>query len=457
MLSWSKHGFYKIESVIIFVHLVSREPRSSYNIRMSAKNRQPEQNGFTLAFRDKNLEQEFLRKYDSNVRLPLRYGIIISILSWYSAIGLIYAIVPEKASWLVPLTLIYIGSYFGFIVYATFKKQFKGYYELLGAISNAWAGLYAIYFCDQFPNGVHLTLPVLIFIIFFGSYMVRLRWLGGFVAAFTYTLGYHIYIANYSNLSSSQVLLYAFVGWMTLIFAILAGRVAESNNRLAFVQRKTIARQQKIIEEEKQELLKEVHHRVKNNLQIIVSLINLQLAKFEDKRIEVALREIQSRVASMSLVHQGMNQTSNFGEISLRNYTRQLLERTRMNHPEKSVNFDLLIKEEVAVDIETAIPLGLILNEILNNFFQHAETPDALKLKISTEKSEEGCLLICRDNGKGFPNGTIIGEEGKLGLELIDVLVDQLDGDFKFYSENGAVYEVRMEVMDCANPEDHPE
>lgn len=422
---------------------------------MSTKNHHPESDGLTLAFKDKGLEQEFQKHYDNTVRIPLRYGIIISILSWYSALGLIYAIIPEKASWLVPLTLVYIGSYFGFIVYATFKRRFRGYYHLLGAISNAWAGLYAIYFCHQFENGAHLALPVLIFIIFFGSYMVRLRWMAGFIAAFTYTLGYHIYIANYSDLSGSQVIFNAFVGWMTLIFAILAGRVAESNNRLAFVQRKTIARQQKIIEEEKQELLKEVHHRVKNNLQIIVSLINLQLAKFEDERIEVALKEIQSRVSSMSLVHQGMNQTSNFGEISLRNYTRQLLERTRMNYPEKSVSFDLLIDEEVAVDIETAIPLGLILNEILNNFFQHAEATDSLTLKISTEKSGDGCLLICRDNGKGFPDGTIIGEEGKLGLELIDVLVDQLDGDFKFYSENGAVYEVRMEVIDCPEPEDH--
>lgn len=135
----------------------------------------PEQNSFSLTFKDAELEKEFTESYDKDVRIPLRYAIIISILSWYSAIILIPLIIPEALGWLPLLTFLYIGSYFGFIVYATYKSSFKGYYHLLGAISNAWAGLYAIYYCDQFPNGEHLTLPVLIFIIFFGSYMVRLR------------------------------------------------------------------------------------------------------------------------------------------------------------------------------------------------------------------------------------------------------------------------------------------
>ena len=171
----------------------------------------------------------------------------------------------------------YIGSFFGFIVYATYRERFKGFYHLIGALSNAWAGLFAVYFCDQFPGGEVFILPVLIFIIFFGSYMVRLRWIAGCIAAFSYITLYTVYLVTYSDLPIGQIVLYAFVGWMTMVFAVLAGRVTENNNRTAFIQNKIIEEQTVTIEHEKEVLLREVHHRVKNNMQVIISLINMQL------------------------------------------------------------------------------------------------------------------------------------------------------------------------------------
>lgn len=145
--------------------------------------------------------------------------------------------------------------------------------------------------------------------------MVRLRWMAGFIAALSYTITYTVYIAVFSELSSSQVVFYTFVAWMVLIFALLAGRLAESNNRLAYYQAKTIREQSAIIKSEKAFLLKEVHHRVKNNLQIIVSLINLQLSNSSDEKSIAALKAAQARVVSMSLVHQRMNRASNFTRI----------------------------------------------------------------------------------------------------------------------------------------------
>jgi len=220
----------------------------------------PIQHNFTLAFKDNVIEREFLQAYDESIKLPLRYGIIISILSWFSGITLIYFVIPDKLVWLSLLMVVYIGSFFGFIVYTTYKKRFKGYYHLIGALSNAWAGLFAVYFCDQFPDGAVFILPVLIFIIFFGSYMVRLRWMAGCVAAISYISLYHIYLVAYSDLPAGQVILYAFVGWITMVFTVLAGRVTENNNRTAYIQNKTITEQNAIIEDEKVMLLKEVHH-----------------------------------------------------------------------------------------------------------------------------------------------------------------------------------------------------
>ena len=90
---------------------------------MSLQKRLPTQNKFTLAFEDENLEREFRNSYDKSVKLPLRYGIIISILSWYSSIWLVYSLIPDQLYWLAPLTLINIGVFFGFIV----TGDFHGY------------------------------------------------------------------------------------------------------------------------------------------------------------------------------------------------------------------------------------------------------------------------------------------------------------------------------------------
>jgi len=212
----------------------------------------PEQHSFSLFFKDKKLEKEFRESYDKSVRIPLRYGMIISILSWCSAIPLIYFIIPHKFSSLAPLTLLVIGSFFGFILAATYIERFKKSYHFIGASSNAWAGLYAIYFCSRFPGGESLILPVLIFIIFFGWYMIRLRWVAGFIAALTYVIAYNVYILSYAGLEESQVMLFSFVAWITLVFALLAGRVAEHKSRLTWIQGKTIREQNETIANEKE-------------------------------------------------------------------------------------------------------------------------------------------------------------------------------------------------------------
>lgn len=416
---------------------------------MSLQKDFPVQNKLTLTFEDKDLERVFRGSYDKSVKLPLRWGIIISLISWYCALYLVYTLIPEQFYWLAPLTLINIGLAFGFIIYATYSKRFQGSYHFIGACSNAWAGLYAIYFCDQFSGGESLTLPVLIFIIFFGSYMIRLRWIAGFIAALSYTVGYHIYISIYSDLSSGQILLYAFVAWMTLMFAILAGRVAEGNNRVAYIQSLTIKEQSKVIEHEKEVLLKEVHHRVKNNLQIIVSLINLQIMKLDNKTIEEALKETQSRVMSMSLVHQRIRETSNFTAVLLREYSSELIGHIQQVYQGDPVSYNLDISEDISVDIETAIPLGLIINEIAANFFKHCHPPDGEKRSFvmhASKDAENNYHLKYCDNGLHFPTGLDLNNIETFGLELIQTLTDQINGTFEFFNDNGVIYEINFKL-----------
>lgn len=403
---------------------------------------------FTLKFLDANIEKDFQRDYDSSIRLPLLQGIVISIISWFSATGLVFSIIPEEASWLVPLTLVYIGSYFGFIVYVTLFKKLQGYYQLLGAISNAWAGLFAIYFCHQFPNGAHLTLPVLIFIIFFGSYMVRLRWLAGSMAGITYTVSYCIYLIYYSDLSFSQIELYIFVIWMTFIFSILAGRNVEMDSRLRFVQRKIISDQNAIINHEKQILLQEVHHRVKNNLQLIISLINLELSK-QDRTLNYGtLKKIQSRVLSMSLIHNLLNVSTNFETVNLAEFIQSLLDRSKTNISlENNFQYHLDIPDQLVVDIDKSIPLAVLLNEVVLNFIDHVSTETDAFFEIRCELIDNDKLkILYKDNGPGIKDSVNIESEDCLGLELISLLSDQLDGDFKFHNDNGAVYTITCKL-----------
>jgi len=402
------------------------------------------QNRFTLAFKDKVIESTYKEYYNNSIRKPLRFGIIISILSWYSGISLVYIIIPDHFQWLGTFTFVYIGSLFGFIIYATFKTKLLNYYHGLGALSNAWAGLYAIYFCDFFPKGDVLILPVLIFIVFFGLYMVRLRWILAFFAVLSYTATYHIYITLYTNLTTDEALFNIFVSWMTLVFVIFAGRVSESNSRLSFVQRKIIHEQGVVIEKEKELLLKEVHHRVQNNLQLIVSLINLQISKLKNKENSNLLKDTQSRIISMSLVHQRMKQTSNFSQIGLKDFTEELIDNLASLYSDKSGDFEIDVSDNILVNIENAISLGIIINEIGVNYFKHCEGRGNGAFKVYGTLSNNTVLIRYTDNGIGFPENISIPNENFLGLELINDLTQQLDGEFKFYNDNGAVYEVRF-------------
>jgi class 3 adenylate cyclase len=210
------------------------------------------QNRLTLFFNDKQLEQEYRLAYEEEIRPPLRFGIIISILSWLSALSLVLTFIPDEFARLSMLTVVVICPFFLFIIYATLKGRFKGSIHRIGTVSNAWAGLYAIYFCNQFPEGATLTLPVLIFILFFGSYMVRLRWIAGFIAALTYITGFQLYMIYFTKLDVSQISLFAFVAWITLVFAIFAGYVAENNSRIRFIQKRTIEEQSAEITKEKE-------------------------------------------------------------------------------------------------------------------------------------------------------------------------------------------------------------
>lgn len=192
---------------------------------------------------------------------------------------------------------------------------------------------------------------------------------------------------------------------------------------------------------EKQILLKEIHHRVKNNLQLVMSLLNIQAQDTQNVSIKDFLEKGQSRIATMSLIHQNLYQTENFANINFQEYLENLVNNISQTFNAK--NIDYVIKtNNNNFDLDTAIPLGLIINELVCNALKHA-FPSNLKGKIEIEinKNPDGVYeLEIGDNGVGVSNSETNGKS--IGLELVSLLVMQLKGKIYELNKMGTNYKI---------------
>lgn len=220
--------------------------------------------------------------------------------------------------------------------------------------------------------------------------------------------------------------------------------IVEQRTQKLVEQRNTLQSQN----EEKVVLLQEIHHRVRNNLQIIISLINLQMIHLKNDEAVETLKEIQSRVHSMSLVHQRMYQTSDFKNIGLQDYATHIIDNLSNLYGEHNFKVNMNIPEDVHLEMDQAIPVGLMMNEIIANFFKHAASSDgdARCFDLSVHKNTENYELIYHDNGDGFIMNNSSDTIDSLGIQLIANLAEQMDGDFSYYNEDGAVYKIHFPV-----------
>ncbi len=197
--------------------------------------------------------------------------------------------------------------------------------------------------------------------------------------------------------------------------------------------------------EEKEALLKEIHHRVKNNLQVISSLLNMQSRGVEDEQMQEVIKEGQSRVRAMSLIHQKLYQTENLTEIDFQEYIQQLLDQLQTLYQNDAVDVSNAVNAEgVRLDIDTAIPLGLILNELISNAYKYAfEGTDQGRIEINLERLDKDQLqLEVRDNGRGLPTDFNLDGIKSLGLKLVNILTKQLQGTLNFTSDSGTSFRI---------------
>lgn len=200
--------------------------------------------------------------------------------------------------------------------------------------------------------------------------------------------------------------------------------------------------------EEKDLLLKEVHHRVKNNLQIITSLLNLQAGKITDGKLEAMFRDSQGRVKSMALIHEKLYQSENLSEINFSEYVdslcKYLLSTISGNLGRIRVVNDV---ENIRLGIDVAIPCGLIINELVTNSLKYAFPGSrAGVIRISCRQKENDRLeLAVSDDGVGFPATFNLNSTASLGMQLIQSLTDQLDGRLTCADDGGARFSLEFD------------
>jgi len=195
---------------------------------------------------------------------------------------------------------------------------------------------------------------------------------------------------------------------------------------------------------EKEKLLKEIHHRVKNNLQIVSSLLRLQSGNVVDKKYLELISVSQNRIASMALVHEMLYSSRDLGKIEMKAYIERLTHSIYQSffRPGLSVNFEYDIDEQLFFDIDQLIPIGLILNEIISNSFKHAFHANKGKISVSLHKSGESFILVIKDNGIGFAKDFSIQNNGHLGVQLVHMLTEQIGGKVEINTEQGISYQI---------------
>ncbi len=196
---------------------------------------------------------------------------------------------------------------------------------------------------------------------------------------------------------------------------------------------------------EKEILLRELYHRTKNNMHVISNMIDLQARQIKNNAFDSVFLDIKNRIQAMALVHEKLYASKDLSGLEAGEYVRDLAAAIMMTFegPAKRVSFELNA-EYLDLSIETAIPLGLVLNELISNSMKHA-FPEEMSGKITVNISREGgnLHLKYRDNGTGLPEGMDISKSGSLGFLIIYNLVDkQLEGTIEMKRNHGTEFEI---------------
>ncbi len=198
----------------------------------------------------------------------------------------------------------------------------------------------------------------------------------------------------------------------------------------------------------KEIMLKEIHHRVKNNLQVVSSLLFFQSKKITDPKTLEIFREGENRVKSMALIHEKLYKGDDLANIDFKEYVKNLSSYLLQSYGVDQSKFKMINgMGDIKLGIDTAVPCGLIINELITNSFKHGfkgQTNGEIKIDMGYDENNN-YLLKVSDNGKGLPEGLKIEESDSLGLRLVNNLIIQLNGKVEYSSDNGTTVKLVFE------------
>lgn len=218
------------------------------------------------------------------------------------------------------------------------------------------------------------------------------------------------------------------IGVLVLIAIVVVGWIISLRRQ---VDNKTRKLQQSL--QEKDALLREIHHRVKNSLSIVSGLIGLQLDSTKDENAKTVLKDSQSRIQSVALIHEKLYHRDAMDNVKLDDYIKELVEAIHGTFTEYQEAVDLQFDmDTLEVDVDKAIPCGLLINELVVNAFKHAFTEDRQGLlQIRLERENGSIELTVADNGPGLPDDFSLSNSGSLGTMLINTFASQLEAETK--------------------------
>lgn len=359
----------------------------------------------------------------------------------------------------LPFLAISLGiGLFGFSIFLNTLKKYNASSLIILFNTNYCVLFFSIYL--GFYSGIHLylfTSPLIVLTLFDTKKTLFIA-----LAMLSYVLNFMVLVAvekilklNVSAINSNQQALFYLVNFIcaSIILMALALYFLYNNNKvnqlLVLKNNQLIYQQDQLKEEnkirkeaeeravsslaEREVLLSEIHHRVKNNLAVVTALMELQTFYLKDEKVIEILKESQSRIKSIALLHEKLYETKSLKEVDISSYTEELIHfiKQSLSNKEKEVNIHINIKK-IYLEMANAMPFGLLLNELITNSYKYAfQNKDRGNIWISISKNNNDYIFEYKDDGPGFeytPETTT----NSLGLNLIEGFCIQLNGKFEF-------------------------